>query len=1076
MVENQTNSTYTIQGSDFTNGAKYICKVSYENGSVTGSIIISKTGKDITVSPNAPSNPQNGDLWYDSKNKLLKCYDETTSEWIADKSGDVYKELKSNYYTKTETNDKVTSIVGQDTQILDPDGNPVTLKTVYTKAEQTAKGFEWLVSGDGDKTDFAITNEGISSIVSSKSFKDGVDDSINNSEVITSFKQDFDGFKTTVSETYVDKTEFNNLSVGSTNLLLATKDFGIISTSNGDWAMSTDDDGFAVASRAGNGSWIELQTITTIDAKDNPQAGNTLVLAFDAKADDLETSPLNYTLALKVYGSNDGFKTWKSAVYTECYIDGSSSRYIKVLSGTRQNDKWCRLSYIVTIPTTFNSGSWETYNEYRYGMGVYTTSHNTGHTLSVRKFKMSFGNVLSDWSPAPEDYETRISSAESKIEQNAESIETTVKKDGVISAINQTAEEITIDANRVNLNGYLTVTNTKIGGTNLLLATRNFGNITTSNGDWTMSTGIDNFTVASRTGNGNWNAIRLITNIDATDNVQADKQVVISLDAKADDLATSPKNYLVAWEIYGSNDGFKTWQRQKYTNCYIDGSSGNSNYYLAGTRVNNKWCTLSFTLTLDKLTAGSWGTYNEYRYGAAVYTTNNNTGHTISVQKIKMEYGSVATSWSPAPEDISVENIYTDGTTTIDGGKITTDSITADQINVTDVFAQDITATGTITGATLKGATIESGSGNIANFNITQNGFEYVTDKYFAEYIGDYKSYIRIVPDNYEKVYYGAGTYIMCHFPTIEQKRISVDEKGNEVDDSIIFRTDMFGCYTSRLTCGVIGNDLISGDDRSYEMAGLKFNLGSKGEPWEHLFVNDIVVKKNGLIPPNNSYNIPSGAGNITAEGYINAEESISTDGTLTVKGESTFNALVTNKVAKDNYAYYAADNTTRKVYLGVSEGNNAGIYDATNSQWIIKSDISRNVTLTGKVVNIEVSETPKPTAFKPYLCKSNQQGFEIATAGYVTGGGTNICFFVPCSRYVAGDTTPSAYSVNGFIIRQSGKYTHGSSSTTYVKPSSYSVSLTPGGFNITAVMSSTTNAINNAPCGIRWSGVVSLN
>ena len=235
------------------------------------------------------------------------------------------------------------------------------------------------------------------------------------------------------------------------------------------------------------------------------------------------------------------------------------------------------------------------------------------------------------------------------------------------------------------------------------------------------------------------------------------------------------------------------------------------------------------------------------------------------------------------------------------------------------------------------------------------------------------------------------------------------------------------------------------------------------------------------IMSGNNKITIVSPGSVVTTDGleengtYI-TNTSISTDGTLTVKGESTFNALVTNKVAKDNYAYYVADNTTRKVYLGVSEGNNAGIYDATNSQWIIKSDTSKNVTLMGKTVNIEVSETPKPTAFKPYLCKSNQQGFEIATAGYVTGNSTNICFFVPCSRYVVGNPTPSAYSVNGFIIRQSGKYTHGSSSTAYVKPSSYSVSLTPGGFNIVAVMSSTTNAINNAPCGIRWSGVVALN
>lgn len=240
LVENQTSSTYTIHGSEFTNGAKYICKVSYDNGSVTGSIIISKTGKDIIANTIAPLNPQNGDLWYDSGNKLLKCYDESTSTWISDKSEDLYEDLQTNYYTKTETNNKITSIVGQDTQILDPDGNPVTLKSVYSKSEQTAKGFNWLVSGDGDKTAFAITDEGINSIVSSKSFKDGVDDSVNSSEVITSFKQDFDGFKASVSQTYVDKETYENqilsteseIRQNAENIELTVKKDNIISSIN----------------------------------------------------------------------------------------------------------------------------------------------------------------------------------------------------------------------------------------------------------------------------------------------------------------------------------------------------------------------------------------------------------------------------------------------------------------------------------------------------------------------------------------------------------------------------------------------------------------------------------------------------------------------------------------------------------------------------------------------------------------------------------------------------------------------------------------------------------------------------
>lgn len=277
------------------------------------------------------------------------------------------------------------------------------------------------------------------------------------------------------------------------------------------------------------------------------------------------------------------------------------------------------------------------------------------------------------------------------ITANELDVENIFADNAVISTItSQSAFINAISTNSVVVGIKNTVDNLSVGDRNLLLATKNFGNISTSNGDWLMSTDDDGFTVASRTGNGNWNAIRTITDVDATDNAQSDKQVVITIDAKADDLATTPKNYLIACEVYGSNDGFKTWYRAVYTNSYFDGS-GNNLKYLAGTRENNKWCTLSYTMTLDKLTSGSWGTYNEYRYGVAVYTTNNNTSHTLSVRKFKMSFGNVPSDWSPAPKDISVENIYSANTTTIDGGKITTGTITADKISVDDLSA--ITAT-----------------------------------------------------------------------------------------------------------------------------------------------------------------------------------------------------------------------------------------------------------------------------------------------------------------------------------------------------------------------------------------------
>ena len=120
------------------------------------------------------------------------------------------------------------------------------------------------------------------------------------------------------------------------------------------------------------------------------------------------------------------------------------------------------------------------------------------------------------------------------------------------------------------------------------------------------------------------------------------------------------------------------------------------------------------------------------RYTGTIYSTVTASDGTLSftagslnvtycIANVKLEKGNKATDWSPAPEDISVENIYTPNTTTIDGGKITTGSIKAEQINVSDLFAQDITATGTITGATLKGAHVESTSGSIGGFYIGED-------------------------------------------------------------------------------------------------------------------------------------------------------------------------------------------------------------------------------------------------------------------------------------------------------------------------------------------------------------------
>lgn len=168
-------------------------------------------------------------------------------------------------------------------------------------------------------------------------------------------------------------------------------------------------------------------------------------------------------------------------------------------------------------------------------------------------------------------------------------------------------------------------------------------------------------------------------------------------------------------------------------------------------------------------------------------------------------------------------------------------------------------------------------------------------------------------------------------------------------------------------------------------------------------------------------------------------------------------------------YGMDADGNTYEALYPRNSYGNTIIGY----GNYVAKSG---DTNIYGTSVNIAVSETPNPASFKPYVCKGDTLDFDIATTGYITSGSTDICFFVPCSRYILGNPTPSAVSINGLIIRQGGKYTHGSSASVYVKPSSYSVSIAPdGGFYVIATMSTTTNAINNDVCGVRWSGKIVL-
>lgn len=123
------------------------------------------------------------------------------------------------------------------------------------------------------------------------------------------------------------------------------------------------------------------------------------------------------------------------------------------------------------------------------------------------------------------------------------------------------------------------------------------------------------------------------------------------------------------------------------------------------------------------------------------------------------------------------------------------------------------------------------------------------------------------------------------------------------------------------------------------------------------------------------------------------------------------------------------------------------------------------------------VSKEAGGAQYKPYYSAGDSLTLTIYTAGFVTSGGTSIRFLVPLAKPIIGNPTITVASVGGITLRQGGQYTHGSNSTTSVKPSSYSTigDTDYNGVQIVATMSDTTNVQNNDTLGIYWNGTITF-
>lgn len=188
------------------------------------------------------------------------------------------------------------------------------------------------------------------------------------------------------------------------------------------------------------------------------------------------------------------------------------------------------------------------------------------------------------------------------------------------------------------------------------------------------------------------------------------------------------------------------------------------------------------------------------------------------------------------------------------------------------------------------------------------------------------------------------------------------------------------------------------------------------------------------------------------------------------------------NCVASGNYSHAGGDGTVAASSYQVAIGK----YNIEDTSFIYSfiigngsgDDARSNALTVDWGGNITAPKLTSPGAlklgfnggeFQPYFTKGNSSSTRVWLMGYTSSGMKEVLFFMPFSRPITHASGVSVSSIDGLIIRQNNKYLYGSTATVYVKPSSYTSDIVGGGHgvNIRAKMPNTTNVTNNTACAI---------
>ena len=338
--------------------------------------------------------------------------------------------LTKNYQTKsqadtiyaTKANLKATSD-SISAEVTKAQGTADGAVTAASKAQQTAdavtlnlsKNYQTKAQNDAvyaTKTSLKVTSDSLSASISStaKTAQSAVDKA-------TNLEANLNGFKTTVSQTYTTKTDFNSLQIGGTNLCPKSNPYNI-SLSNASKDPSTGVITGTVPTNA-NATWGASVTPGYATHLKTPY-GRQCVISFDVWSEIAATVVVdinNMPESVAAWNGNDN-DGWRGRVQPTTTTNGAVACSIPA-------KQWIRLWVTYSNTSAKNTGKVDIFDQSRIGLRPASAAYQ----VKFKDFKFELGSRPTEYSPCPSDLQSAGDYAtKSELSQTADGIKAQVSE------------------------------------------------------------------------------------------------------------------------------------------------------------------------------------------------------------------------------------------------------------------------------------------------------------------------------------------------------------------------------------------------------------------------------------------------------------------------------------------------------------------------------------------------------------------------------------------------------------------------------------------------------------------------